>query len=686
MRAFLFYIVLFSFPPVMLYAADWGQVGETGVPVQLEADQVSYDREHGIYQATGDVRLQQGDFEVRSQNLQWNQLSGEVDAEGNVHLVSPDEELSGSKAKYNLLQGTGTVENGNFFLRSQNLHVRGEKIERRGEFDYHIEKGFFTTCDGEVPSWKFGASQIDVTLGGYARAKHTVFYLKDIPTLYVPYMIYPAKTERESGLLIPSVGYSDKRGFQYSGAYYQVLGVNQDATLYGDYLSKMGIGKGLEYRYIFGHNTAGEARAYHINVDQVDGVTVNEERYALQWQHDGLLPGAVRMVADAEYVNNNDYFKDFGTIAEDYNKDKVQSLFSLSKNWGKYSLVGQLRYIKDLEVDDPSTLQLLPRINFDVARQRFGESIFYYALNNEYTYFWRQKGLRGERLMIKPLLAANLQLWDVINVAPEISYRERIYWGASDNSSNEHEGIPEFVTKINTRMQRIYHQIPGTVSKLRHSIEPEVVYRYIPEVDQSRLPNFDTYDRIAEANRLEYALVQRLTARFDTDEGKATYRELLYLRLSQNYDLTSEASEQRFGAIRAEMTLLPFTWLSLRSDTTFEVDSGDWSKISAETDIKDSRENSLRVAYRYNRDDVTDYGYVDLSVAFLKPVYVNYQQRYDFSAQEQLEQVIGLEYRQKCWSAQLAYREHDSERSVVLTFTMSGIGSVGGIGGSLGGI
>ena len=83
---------------------------------------------------------------------------------------------------------------------------------------------------------------------------------------------------------------------------------------------------------------------------------------------------------------------------------------------------------------------------------------------------------------------------------------------------------------------------------------------------------------------------------------------------------------------------------------------------------------------------MTDYGYVDLSVAFLKPVYVNYQQRYDFSAQEQLEQVIGLEYRQKCWSAQLAYREHDSERSVVLTFTMSGIGSVGGIGGSLGGI
>lgn len=686
MRTLLFYIALFFFWSGLLYAADWGQVGESGVPVQLEADQVSYDREHGIYQATGDVRLQQGDFEVRSQNLQWNQLSGEIDAEGNVHLISPDEELSGSTAKYNLLLGTGTVENGNFFLRSQNLHVRGEKIERRGEFNYHIEKGFFTTCDGEVPSWKFGASQIDVTLGGYARAKNTIFYLKDIPAVYVPYMIYPAKTERESGLLIPTIGYSDKRGVQYSGAYYQVLGVNQDATLYVDYLSEMGFGKGLEYRYVFGRDTAGEARFYHIDVDQVDGVTVDEERYAIQWQHDGQLPGAVRMVADVEYVNDEEYFEDFGELAEDYNKDQVQSNFSLSKNWGKYSLVGQLKYTKDLEVDDPGTLQLLPRITFDVARKRFNESMFYYALHSEYTYFWRQEGLRGERLMVRPLIASSLQLWDVIDVAPEISYRERIYWGASDDSSNKHEGIPEFVTKINTRLQRIYHQIPGTVSKLKHSIEPEVVYRFIPEVDQGVLPNFDSYDRIAEANRFEYALVQRLTARFEADDQKVTYRELLYLRLSQNYDLTAEASAQRFGAVRAEMTLRPFSWLSLSSDTTLEVDTGDWSKIAAEAGIKDNKENELKTAYRYDRDEAIDYGTVDLSVAFLKPVYVNYQQRYDFSAQEQLEQVIALEYRQQCWSAQLAYREHDGDRSVMLSFTMSGIGSVGSIGGSLGGI
>ncbi|MEA3362124.1 MAG: LPS assembly protein LptD [Thermodesulfobacteriota bacterium] len=682
----LFILLFLCVSPCLASAADWDQVGESGQPIQLEADQLSYDKDTGLYRAHGDVKLVQGDLEVRSQILKWDQVSGEIEAEGDVQLISPDEELFGRKAHYNIQKGTGTVEDGYFYLRDQNLHVHGQTIERRGELDYRIKKGTFTTCDGDVPSWKFGANQLDITLGGYARARNMIFYLKDVPSLYLPYMIYPAKTERESGLLIPTVGYSDKRGFQYGGAYYQVLGINQDATLYLDYLSEMGIGKGLEYRYIFGRNNAGEARVYHINVDQIDGVTVDEERYALKWQHDGFLPANVRMVVDAEYVNDDHYFEDFGNVAEEYNKDKVQSIFSLSKNWGKYNLVGQLKYTKDLEVDDPTTLQLLPRITFDAARQRIKESHFYYALETEYSNFWRQEGLRGERFMAKPILAASFKLLDVVDVAPEISYRERYYWGLSDDSGSDHQGTAEFTTRINTRVQKIYHRPLGFLGKLRHSVEPELLYRYIPEVEQGHLPSFDSYDRIAESNQLEYALVQRFTLRTDREGGSSTYRELVYLRLSQTYDLTDEAREQRFQGLRIEMTLLPTEWLSFQADTTLDVDSDDWTKVAVAGKIKDQQENSLRLEYRYDSVDDIDYGLVDLSVAFLKPVYLTYQQRYEFATDEQLEQVIGIEYRQQCWSAQLSYREYEDDRAVMLTFTMRGIGSVGGIGGSLGGI
>jgi len=448
----------------------------------------------------------------------------------------------------------------------------------------------------------------------------------------------------------------------------------------------MGLGKGLEYRYVFGQKNAGELRGYHLNVDKIDGISVKEERYSLKWEHAGWLPGGVRIVADAEYVNDDDYFDDFGTIAEEYNKDKVQSLFFLSKNWGKYNLVGQLKYTKDLENDDPTTLQLLPRITFDATRQRFGESFFYYGLETEYSHFWRRKGLRGERLMARPVFSAVIKLWDRIDLSPEVSYRERYYWGMSDGSDSEHEGSVEFTTRVNTSMQRVYQSPFGEGGRLRHTLEPEVLYRYVPEVNQEHLPLFDSYDRIARKNQVEYALVQRLTLRSIDSESAPENQELLYLRLSQTYDLSDAAREQRFQELRIEMKLQPSTWSSLQTDTTLDVDSGDWTKVVASGKIRDRYDNTMAVEYHYDEADKIDYGAIDLSLAFLKPLYVNYQQRYEFTTSEQLEQVVGIEYRQQCWSAQLSYHEHDDERAVMLTFTMRGIGSVGGVGGRLGGI
>ena len=677
-------LILVVLMPIPVVAADFSQLGKEGAPIRLEADQLSYDRETGLYRASGDVTLIQGDFEVYSQELQWNQTSGDLEAEGDVRLVSPDEVLSGRKVHYNLLQGTGVIENGHFFLPQQNLHVYGEKIERLGVSDYRIYDGTFTTCDGDVPSWKFGASQVDLTLGGYARARNTVFYLKNIPSAYFPYMIYPAKTDRESGLLIPGVGYSDSRGFQYSAAYYQVLGVNQDATLYLDYLSKMGLGKGLEYRYIFGGGNAGEAKAYHINVDQVDGVKVNEQRYALKWRHDGMLPGAVRLVADTAYVNDKDYFKDFGGAAGEYNKDQVQSKLFLTRHWDRYSLVGLFKYTKDLQTDDKTTLQLLPRVTFDTTRQRFGESVFFYDFTTEYSHFWREEGLRGERLMARPALSAHIPLAKVFDLAPELAWRQRYYWGLSDDSSATDAGLVEFSTKLaTTALERGYTAFGTT---LRHALFPEVTYSNIPDVDQSDLPEFDDFDRIDAENNLEYALVQRLTGSFSTSEQGSYVRELIYLRVGLVQDLRQEADGSGFTDLRTELKLQPTEYFSFASDSTYATDAGQWQKFSAHATLADSQENSVSARYRYNREDDVDYAAINLSTSFLKPVYLTYQQRYDFTEDQQLEQIVAVEYRQQCWSVRLALRDRENDRSVMLSFSMSGIGSVGSDATTPGGI
>ncbi|NIQ93611.1 MAG: LPS-assembly protein LptD, partial [Desulfuromonadales bacterium] len=93
------------------------------------------------------------------------------------------------------------------------------------------------------------------------------------------------------------------------------------------------------------------------------------------------------------------------------------------------------------------------------------------------------------------------------------------------------KGIYDVFAHLGTRLSRTFDVGGRHVDKIRHSVEPEVGYLYIPREDQSDLPQFDRLDRIEATNRLRYALTNRLTARLDSKSG-ARYHEFLYLRLS----------------------------------------------------------------------------------------------------------------------------------------------------------
>ncbi len=661
---------------------------DDSAPVSLEADQLDFDQAANLYRAAGQVRLRKGGVTLTSDAVTWDDAAGVATAEGNVVITEPTGEMTGERVRINLAEDRGLVSNGRVLLRENNFHIAGAEIEKLGEQSYRVTDGSFTTCDGDSPSWKFGASRLDVTLGEYARARHVVFYLRDLPVFYLPYLIYPVKTERESGLLMPRYGYSDKRGAQLSLAYYQVIDRSMDATFYLDYLSELGVGTGLEYRYIIGEDTAGEALAYHIS-----GISGAEDRYALDWTHNGALPGRVRMAADLEYVSSRDYFEDFGEVSGEYNKDKAQSVLYLSRAWDKYHLGGQFKYTKDLQQDNDLTLQRLPEVRFSVQRQRFGDTPLFYQVDSSYNYFWRQRGIKGQRLSARPALAAVFQPGGALGIEPEIGYLQRFYWTSQEGPGEEQEGIYDFSTRISSQLERVYDRPGRRVGKIRHSLVPEMVYSYIPEEDQSHLPQFDVDDRIGPDNSIEYGLTNRFTARLEPENGEYVYHEFLYLRLSQQYDIDEsrrdllDPSDKRrpFSDLRTELILRPTRWSFIDLDSRFDVFYGQdgFSTFNLRGGIQDGAGNGLSLDYRFARD-AQEYLSGSVDTAWLKPVYLNYQHRYDFAGATTLEQVLNLEYRAQCWSLFLTLRDRLEDQEYLVSFALSGLGRVAKLGGSLG--
>jgi LPS-assembly protein len=74
---------------------------------------------------------------------------------------------------------------------------------------------------------------------------------------------------------------------------------------------------------------------------------------------------------------------------------------------------------------------------------------------------------------------------------------------------------------------------------------------------------------------------------------------------------------------------------------------------------------------------------MQLQTPVLKPVYVLFEERYDFNQERELEKVVGLEYRSKCWSIFLTYKDRyreasDDEQEIMFSFVLSGLGKNGG--------
>ena len=78
-----------------------------------------------------------------------------------------------------------------------------------------------TTCDQERPDWRFTAKEMDVTVDeGYGTMKEETCRVEECSALFFPYMVFPAKAQRESGFLTPQLSFSSGDGLDVELPYY----------------------------------------------------------------------------------------------------------------------------------------------------------------------------------------------------------------------------------------------------------------------------------------------------------------------------------------------------------------------------------------------------------------------------------------------------------------------------------
>jgi len=268
-------------------------------------------RGEGVFEQ-GDVWiLEQGAIQsegllLLADRIRYHITEGHLEAEGHIRLEGPGLRLRGER-----LQMAWESRSGEAWALQMDLPpswtLRSSHVAFTTLRTWAFDAVELSPCPEEKPGWKARLSSLKVDLDGFATMWNARVMLGSVPIYYVPYALYPAKAERTSGLLPPTLGTSSSYGTSLGLSYYQVMGDSLDATLSPEYFTKEGVLWGGEVRWRPDLTHQGSFSGQTIHQESID---TRRYRYALKevWQReDGW-----QFTADVNQASDNLVDADFG--------------------------------------------------------------------------------------------------------------------------------------------------------------------------------------------------------------------------------------------------------------------------------------------------------------------------------------------------------------------------------------
>ncbi|MBI3059312.1 MAG: LPS-assembly protein LptD, partial [Deltaproteobacteria bacterium] len=502
---------------------------KTGEKINLTADSLKVEEKGSRIEAKGNVELKRQEMILKADEVRFNRETQQAEAKGKVSVDDPLWKMKAEAAEFNLEQETGTISQGEIFLETGHLSMSGKRLEKFSGQAYHIDEGFFTTClcESGPPTWKVSADQIDLRREGEAIIRGGTFYLMDVPVLYLPYAYFPLRTERQTGFLFPKLGSSSREGFKFEQPFFWAISKSADATVGIDVESRARVGLFGELRTILSRDARGEIALSYFN----EGLRKNEDRsvgdrtiadqdipknrWSVFATHRQSSPLGWKTYSDIAAFSDDLYLREIDTFVLDSPRELelrssryASSRFGVLRNFNDMRLQGEWAFYQDFIQPDKHTLQKTPQILFR-GRRVLGETPLEFRWRAEGVNYLRKEGADGLRLDLRPEMLLPFQLFPYFLGSFNLALRETAYHLYQDEGSfdgNRSRQLVEVRGNVGTSVGRVYDLGTSYLRRMKHVVEPEMSYLFIPRVRDRDIPIFDGTDRINRRNLLTFAL------------------------------------------------------------------------------------------------------------------------------------------------------------------------------------
>ena len=315
----------------------------------------------------GDVVIFQGTQEIHSPGVIYDLQSEIADVSGPLMIRDTDLLITGEHATINLFAGTGVINQATYLLHQSGFRGNAAIIKREENGHILLDDATLTRCDPGSNIWALNGKDIELEPeNGFGTARAVTIRIKNIPLLYLPYLRFPINDDRQSGFLLPNLGYNSDGGTDINIPYYFNLAPNYDATYQLHSLWKRGLIHDGQLRYKT-RRSANEVNLAFLSNDDIfddrdindqtsagtdtSGVSIPEfekqDRWLLNVRHEAGWGSRWRTSINYSAVSDVDYLHDIGgdvgSASVEQFINPVESNFT-NRRSAALDRIGQLKY------------------------------------------------------------------------------------------------------------------------------------------------------------------------------------------------------------------------------------------------------------------------------------------------------------------------------------------------------
>ncbi len=536
---------------------------------------------------------------------------------GTPYFKESDAEYMADSIAFNYVTKKGIITG--VITKQGDGFLHGSRVKKVTDSVMYLNGGQYTTCNHSHPHFAINFGHSKLITGDKIFTGPAYVTIEDVPTpLVIPFAFFPMKHDVTSGILMPSYGWMDNRGYYLKdGGYYWAINDYVDLALTGELYTNLSWAAEAKSNYYVRYKYKGNFDIrYGITKEGIPGDSATFSKYSdfkVAWRHDQDAKANPRSRFSANVnlqsrnynkntTNSNDYFNSTTTSSVSYSAS-LGSSFSLAASLNEsYNAQTGVMNLRLPSVSLSSTTFYPLRRKKVSGDLRWYENIsLSYSLSAENNISAQDSDLFKLTTLSKMQygiqhavpLSLSIKVLKFFNWTNSANYHERWHWSTIRKNWDEETASViidtvrgfrsnrdiSFSSSLTTRIYGMFNFKYGPVKALRHVINPSVSFNFRPDFGDARLGWWKSYTdntgyvtRYSIFERSLYGgpsdgrsgainfsignnLEMKVASRKDTVTGTKKVTLLESLNLSASYDLAKDSLRWSDFSVSGRTTL-----------------------------------------------------------------------------------------------------------------------------------